>query len=179
MVRIRYSDLPADVHVAITVSALNTIIYLLPGLSPAQRREALTRARSLARMRHGRKLHAASMARAILADRLRTSATTAAAAMRRHPVVLTAPLVVLAGAAVVLVAVYAPPPIARSSANQTAVRALAFGARQELDPGAQVSPGREHLTRLPSANPRYWRRHWRSHAGTCLRFGPFGVCVRV
>ena len=179
MVRIRYSDLPADVHVAITVGALNTIIYLHPGLTPAQRREALTRARSLARMRYSRKLRAASMARAIVADRLRTSATTAAAAMRRHPVVLTAPLVVLAGAAVVLVALGAPPPVARSSANPAAVPALAFGARQGLDPGAQVSPRREHLTRLPSAAPRYWRRHWRSHAGTCLRFGSFGVCVRV
>jgi hypothetical protein len=178
VVRIRYSELPADIHVAITVGTLYTIIYLQPGLSPAQRREALTRARSLARMRHGRKLHATSMAKAIVADRLRTSASTAAAAMRRHPVVLAVPLVVLTGAAVVLVAVSAPP-IARPSANPAALRAFVVGAGQGLGRSAQVSLRREHLSRLPSARPRYWHRHWRSHAGTCLRFGSSGVCVRV
>jgi hypothetical protein len=103
MVKIRYSELPAGLHVRAEARGRDTVIYLLPGLTPAQRRAALIRVRSSSRMGHGPRLPAASMAMAVGADRLRTTVTNGAAAMRGHPVLLLPPLILLVSGAIVFV----------------------------------------------------------------------------
>jgi hypothetical protein len=104
MVKIRYSELPAGLHVRAESRGRDTVIYLLPGLTPAQRRAALIRVRSGSRMGHGPRLPAASMALAIASDRLRTTVTNGAAAMRGHPVLLLLPpLILLVSGAIVFV----------------------------------------------------------------------------
>jgi hypothetical protein len=103
MVKIRYSELPAGLHVRAEARGRDTVIYLLPGLTPAQRRAALIRVRSSSRMGHGPRLPAASMALAVGADRLRTTVTNGAAAMRGHPVLLLPPLILLVSGAIVFV----------------------------------------------------------------------------
>ena len=42
MVKIRYSELPAGLHVRAEARGRDTVIYLLPGLTPAQRRAIVT-----------------------------------------------------------------------------------------------------------------------------------------
>ncbi len=103
MVKIRYSELPAGLHVAVEADGRGAIIYLLPGLTPAQRRAALIRARSSARMGQGPPLPALGMAAAVAADRARTTFINGAAAMRRHPMLLLPPLIVLVSGALVVV----------------------------------------------------------------------------
>jgi hypothetical protein len=101
MVKIRYSDLPAGLHVSTEKTGRHTVIYLLPGLTAAQRRAALVRVRSGARMGLGPVLPAGSMAVALGLDRFRTTVRNGAAAMRVHPVLLLPPLILLVSAGIV------------------------------------------------------------------------------
>jgi hypothetical protein len=103
MVRIRYSDLPVGLHVSVVARGRGTVIYLLPGLTAAQRRAALARARSSARMGQGPALPPLSLAVAIAADRTRTTLRNGAAAMRAHPVLLLPALILLVSSAIVFV----------------------------------------------------------------------------
>jgi hypothetical protein len=103
MVRIRYSDLPVGLHVSVVARGRGTVIYLLPGLTPAQRRAALARARSGARMGQGPALPPLSLAVAIATDRTRTTLRNGAAAMRAHPVLLLPALILLVSSAIVFV----------------------------------------------------------------------------
>jgi hypothetical protein len=103
MAKIRYSELPAGLHVSATRHGRRTIIYLKPGLTPAERRAALVRVRSSGRMGHGPELPPLSMAVAVGSDRLRTTLRNGAAAMRSHPLLLLPPLVLLVSTAIVFV----------------------------------------------------------------------------
>jgi hypothetical protein len=104
MVRIRYSELPVGLHVTAVVVGRETVVYLLPGLTTAERKSALLRVRSSARVGHGPHLPAFALARALAADRMRAAMGTLAAAMRRHPVLLV-PLMALMLSVTVLVIV--------------------------------------------------------------------------
>jgi hypothetical protein len=77
-------------------------VYLLPGLTTAQRRAALTFARRSARIGHGPSLPPIDMAFALAADRARTAGRTFVAALRRHPVLLL-PLVVAVSGVIVAI----------------------------------------------------------------------------
>jgi len=101
MVKIRYAELPAGLHVATEDRGNCTVVYLLPGLTPAQRRAALTFARRSARIGHGPQLPAVDMAFALAADRTRTATATVVAALRRHPMLLL-PLVALVSGVIVV-----------------------------------------------------------------------------
>jgi hypothetical protein len=101
MVKIRYTDLPAGLHVSTEKHGRHTVIYLLPGLTAAQRRAALVRVRSSARMGHGPRLPAVSMAVALGLDRLRTTVCNGAGAMRAHPLLLLPPLILLVSGGIV------------------------------------------------------------------------------
>ncbi len=100
MVKIRYAELPAGLHVATEDHGDCTIVYLLPGLTPPQRRAALTFARRAARMGHGPSLPRVDMAFALAADRVRTTARTITHVLRRHPMLLL-PLVVIVSAVII------------------------------------------------------------------------------
>ena len=101
MVKIRYAELPAGLHVATEDRDGCTIVYLLPGLTPAQRRAALTFARRSARIGHGPTLPAVDMAFAVAADRARTTSRTILAVLRKHPVLLL-PLIALVSVVIVV-----------------------------------------------------------------------------
>jgi hypothetical protein len=120
MVKIRYAELPAGLHVATEAGDRCTIVYLKPGLTKAQRKDALTVARRSARFGHGPSLPTLDMAFALAADRTRMAARIFTTAMRKHPllllpvVALVAALIavgVLASAAIVITA----PPHVRSA----------------------------------------------------------------
>jgi hypothetical protein len=98
LIKIRYADLPAGLHVRAEASGRNTIIYLLPGLTHAERRAALLRARSSASMGHGPRLPAASVAAAVARDRVAATARNGATAFRAHPLLLLPPVLVIASA---------------------------------------------------------------------------------
>jgi len=98
VIKIRYADLPGGLHVRAEARGRDTIIYLLPGLTEVQRRAALHRARSSARIGHGPQLPAAGVARALAADRTRMTVRNAVTALRVHPAV-SVPLIVIIGSA--------------------------------------------------------------------------------
>jgi len=100
VIKIRYADLPGGLHVRVAASGKDTIIYLLPGLTTVQRRAALRRARSSARMGHGPDLPGAGVASAVVADGMRTTLRNVAGAMRIHPGLFFPPIVIISFAAV-------------------------------------------------------------------------------
>lgn len=100
MIKIRYADLPAGLHIRAVARGKDTVIYLLPGLTAAQRQAALRRARSSARMGHGPRLPVPGVLGAVMVDRMRTTVRNGAAAMRGHPAILVPPLVIVLSAAV-------------------------------------------------------------------------------
>jgi hypothetical protein len=85
MITIRYSSLPEGLHAQARREGGRTIIYLRPGLTSDQRREALRRVRQTARMGHGPSLPAAGLAGAVAADRVMSTLRNAVAAVRQHP----------------------------------------------------------------------------------------------
>jgi hypothetical protein len=99
VIKIRYADLPAGLHISAVARGKDTIIYLLPGLTAAQRQAAMRRARSSARMGQGPRLPVTSVLGAVMVDRMRTTLRNAGAAMRGHPAILVPPLVIIASAA--------------------------------------------------------------------------------
>jgi hypothetical protein len=99
LIKIRYLDLPTGLHVRAEAHGTDTIVYLLPGLTAAQRRAALNRARSSARMGHGPDLPATGLAFAVAADRMRTTVRNGAAAMRVHPGIVIPPVLIMVSAA--------------------------------------------------------------------------------
>jgi hypothetical protein len=103
MVKIRYSELPSGLHVSAAKHGRRTVIYLKPGLTPAERHAALIRVRSSGRMGHGPQLPALGMAAAIGSDWLRTTSRNGAKALRSHPVLLLPPLILLVSTAIVFI----------------------------------------------------------------------------
>jgi len=103
MVKIRYSELPAGLHVAAKSDRKGAVVYLQPGLTPAQRRAALLQVRRSARMGQAPTLPRPAMVRALAADRVRTNANIGAAAARRHPMLFLPPLIALAVSAAAFV----------------------------------------------------------------------------
>ena len=98
MIKIRYRDpreLAPGLYAAAERHSRGTTVYLLPGLSAAQRRAALRRLRISARRGCGPQLPAPQLAVALLADRIRTAAGRAGAVFRSHPAASTVPVMVV------------------------------------------------------------------------------------
>jgi hypothetical protein len=100
VIKIRYSDLPAGLHASARSEGRHTVIYLVPGLSAADRQGAIDRLRASARVGHSPKVPAIPLALALIADRIRLNVRNAAAAARLHPIGAAIPVVVLGGAAI-------------------------------------------------------------------------------
>ena len=103
MIKIRYADLPAGLHVRAEARGQSTIIYLLPGLTPAERRAALLRVRRSASMGHGPQLSAAGVAAAVTVDQVRATLRNGAVAFRGHPLLLFPPVIIAATATLVYI----------------------------------------------------------------------------
>jgi hypothetical protein len=118
MTRIRYrNELAPGLHAAAERRDRTTTVYLLPGLTVAQRRAALRRLRICARRGYGPRLPAPQLALALLADRILTMTGRVFAVFRAHPAGSTVPVMVLSGGAIAFLALSAasahvvhPPP---------------------------------------------------------------------
>ncbi|HEY6276243.1 MAG TPA: hypothetical protein VIX86_07910 [Streptosporangiaceae bacterium] len=84
MIRIRYADLPEGLFARAEAQGRHTIIYLRPGLTAAQRKEALRRARRSGRMGYGPRLPAMAVQLAVAADQVRVTLGYTTAAVRQH-----------------------------------------------------------------------------------------------
>lgn len=124
------------------------MVYLLPGLTSAQRKAALRRLRQEGSRGCGPSLPAGQLEAALAADRLRVGVRSTAGAVRHHPVGMLVPAVLTGGllAAFLFASVYAqeaaPSPGPRvGGAASWAVPAGAPGR------GASPAPGRPPATR--------------------------------
>src|ERR1700753_3911053 len=110
MIKIRYRaphELSPGLHAAAERDGRTTTVYLLPGLSAAQRRAALRRLKMSARRGYAPRLPAAALALALLADRIRTSVARAGAVFRSHPAGSTVPVMVVSAGAIAFLALSA------------------------------------------------------------------------
>jgi hypothetical protein len=99
VIKIRYSDLPAGLHASTETKGRQTVITLVPGLSAADRKNAIDRLRASARVGHGPKIPAIPLALALIADRIRQNMRNGAAAARMHPTGVAIPVIALVCAA--------------------------------------------------------------------------------
>jgi hypothetical protein len=103
MIRIRYrgsNELSPGLHATAERYGRTTTVYLLSGLTAAQRRSALRRLRLTARMGHCPRLPAAQLGFALFTDRIRTGFGRTGAVLRLHPAGSTVPIMVLSGGAI-------------------------------------------------------------------------------
>jgi hypothetical protein len=110
MIKIRYRDpneLSPGLHAAAERHGRNTTVYLLPGLSAAQRRAALRRLKISARRGYDPKLPAPQLAVALAADWIRTTVGRAGAVFRSHPAGSTVPVMVVSAGAIAFLALSA------------------------------------------------------------------------
>jgi hypothetical protein len=96
VIRIRYSSelQPGLNGKAVRVGG-TTFVYLLPGLTPAQRAATLRRLRQHGRMGLSPGLPAAPLLAAVLQDRIRTAFGQARAIVRIHPAGSTVPVIII------------------------------------------------------------------------------------
>ena len=103
MIKIVYRDLSPGLHASADAEGRSTIISLLPGLTPEQRRAALRRIRHSGRMGHGPRVPAGKLALALGLDRVRAVARICTAVVRLHPAGSTLPVLFFSAAAVIFV----------------------------------------------------------------------------
>jgi hypothetical protein len=101
MIKITYRDLSPGLHAHAEPDGKNTVIHLLPGLTPQQRRAALQRIRRSGRMGHGPRVPVLGLAFALAVDRVRTTARNCAAVARLHPAGSALPVVLLSAMTVI------------------------------------------------------------------------------
>ena len=110
MIKIRYRDpneLSPGLHAAAERHGRSTTVYLLPGLSAAQRRAALRRLKISAGRGYDPKLPAPQLAVALAADWIRTMVGRAGAVFRLHPAGSTVPVMVVSAGAIAFLALSA------------------------------------------------------------------------
>lgn len=175
MIKIRYSDLPAGLHASAETEGRRTIIYLVPGLSAADRKNAIDRLRASARVGHGPKLAAIPLALALITDRIRQNLRNGAAAARMHPTGVAIPLIALVCGAV-LYGLFVtgsirigPPSIAESAPNPVPPAATAPARAGQTMPDVTVG-GRDN-TPVYSSDLTGVQRTGASEAGST---GPAG-----
>jgi len=103
LIKIRYADLPAGLHVRAEARGRSTIIYLLPGLTPTERRAALLRARRSASLGYGPRLSATGVAAAVTVDQIKATLRNGVVAFRAHPLLLFPPVIIAATATMVYI----------------------------------------------------------------------------
>jgi hypothetical protein len=110
VIKIRYRDadeLSPGLHAAAVPQGRNTIVFLLPGLTAAERRAALRRLRLSARMGYCPPLPRAQLALALMADRIRTTVGQLGTLVRSHPAGSTVPVMVISAGAIAFLALSA------------------------------------------------------------------------
>jgi hypothetical protein len=153
VIRMRYGDLPAGLHIRVVARGKDTIVYMVPGLTAAQRQAALRRARSSGRMGQGPRLPVAGVAAARAVDRMRTTVRNGAAAVRAHPAMFVLPLAIILTAAVaymlqvsVSIKVREPQASGQGGLGAPIVAVQAPPGSGANHPGAPPAPARTALT---------------------------------
>lgn len=101
MIRIRYSsELQPGLNGKAVRVGDTTFVYLLPGLTPAQRTATLRRLRQHGRMGLSPELPAISLCAALIASRIATTFGNARAIVRVHPAGSTVPVAVVSAAVI-------------------------------------------------------------------------------
>jgi hypothetical protein len=139
LIKIRYSNLPAGLHISVAARGPSTIIYLRPGLTLTQRRAALLRARQTASMGYGPSLPATGVAVAVMLDRLKVTSRNGAAATRSHPLLLLSALAMMTATAVLVMTAAVTITIRHPHGSN----GLPFGVQQPVAGGIQA-PGKNH-----------------------------------
>jgi len=85
VIKIRYADLPEGLHARAEAEGRGAVIYLMRGLSPAQRRAALRTVRRGARLGNGPRLPVSGVALAVAMDTAKSTTRNGIAAVRFHP----------------------------------------------------------------------------------------------
>jgi hypothetical protein len=85
VIRIRYKGLAPGLHGKAECCGRHTTIFLVPGLTSAQRKAALRRLCQEARRGCGPRLSAPQLAVALVADRVRVAFRNTVAVIRLHP----------------------------------------------------------------------------------------------
>ena len=85
MIKIRYADLRPRLRKPVRSGGRRPVICLLPGLSPAQRPDALRRLIGTSRQGHGPRLRVGGVAFALARDAATSAGRTGLAAVRGHP----------------------------------------------------------------------------------------------
>jgi hypothetical protein len=85
MIRVRYKDLAPGLHGKAEYRGRRTTIFLVPGLTSAQRKATLRRLRQEARRRCGPRLPVPQLVIALAADRVSVAFRNIAAVIRLHP----------------------------------------------------------------------------------------------
>jgi hypothetical protein len=152
MIKIRYRDpneLSPGLHAAAERRGRKTTVYLLSGLSAAQRRAALRRLKISARRGYDPKLPAPQLALALAADRVRTTVGRAGAVFRSHPAGSTVPVMVISAGAIAFLAlsavsihvIHTP----RGPGPLSSAEAAGPDATMRAGPGGTTGPGNSGL----------------------------------
>ena len=159
VIKIRYSDLPAGLHLSAEVRGKHTVLFLLPGLTAPQRKAAVRRARSAARVGHGPALPALGLARAVAADRIATTVRNGLAATRMHPAIFIPPMIIMVSVAITYVLLvsfsirFVPPQFEPHLVLPNSGRGAVHSPRT-ADPGSGAEPGSPGTTGLaPPGRP--------------------------
>ncbi len=144
MIKIRYRDayqLSPGLHAAAVRHGRNTTVFLLPGLTAAERRAALRRLRLSARMGYCPPLPAAQLALALVADRIRTTVGQVGTLVRSHPAGSTVPVMVLSAGAIAFLALSA-----------VSIQVLHIPRHPGRSSALAIASGRPHIT-IPGLAP--------------------------
>lgn len=146
MIRIRYRDFSAGTH---TITGLHGVarhraggvtVYLVPGLTVRERRAVLRRLRQEASRGFGPPLPLPALARALCADKVRTTAGTGAALIRLHPAVTLLPGVFVAAVMTLFVLASAGRPVEFTPGPPVSALALSPGGASQSGGRPQASP---------------------------------------
>jgi hypothetical protein len=151
LIKIRYADLPPGLHVRAAANGRHTIIYLRPGLTHAERRAALLRARRSASMGQGPSLPPGRVAAAVARDRITATTRNGAAAFRAHPLLLLPPVLIVASATLAFVMLSAVSITFRPSTPGAAPRPAPSQARDQA--GLGPSGRYQGVPQVPGGGP--------------------------
>ena len=154
MIKIIYRDLSPGLHASAETAGRDTIISLLPGLTPEQRRAALRRIRHSGRMGHGPRVSAVQLGLALGLDRIKAITRTGAAVVRLHPAGSTIPVLLLSTAAVVFVLMATVSihvvPAPKSSDQTPVIGGLVHGPSASAPQAGQVPAPPDGAAGLPA-----------------------------
>jgi len=152
VIKIRYrdaSELSPGLHATAEQHGRSTTVYLLPGLTGAERKAALRRLRLAGRMGYGPRLALPLLAFALIANRIRTAIAQAGSVWRAHPAGTTGPAMLISAGAIAFVVLSAVSiHILREPRGPD--RVTAFGPAPAVSAIAVRIPGSsQHLTDDP------------------------------